>query len=613
MRSRTVAVGAAAFLMASAIALAAIPSLASPYRSRRAVVDGQEEVSLDRTVLAALRRTGREPFRVAGFPTAPGVRKDVVFRRFEIADADARIRITSGSGDSFRPLPEVAHFEGRVPGEDDTLVYVAALPDMLVSWVRSAAGTTYVGPDESRRRTVVRDSASRFAARPAAPPWMCSSDSLPEAPVSPPAGGPSAPDVVGFQSAKLILETDQEFLAKFGGDTDAMAAYLLTLAAQIDLIYERDLAFHFTVTEVHVWTTADPWNGPSTLDQLYQVGDWYHANRSQGSFPRATVYLASGLAVTGGVAWRPALCIPDFSTNGHWGGAYGMGQLFGDWPAQVWDLLASAHELGHNAGSAHTHCYVPPIDMCYSGEPGCYSGPTSVPPGGGTIMSYCHLLPPGDSNVNLLFHTRCITEQLLPYIQAATCTTAKVTFPDVPTSNPFFHYVETIYQLGITGGCSGGNYCPGNPVTRAQMAVFLLKAKYGAAHVPPPCTGVFPDVTCTPGSGFGDWIEELASLGITTGCGSGLYCPNNTVTRKQMAPFLLKTLYGSSHVPAPCTGVFADVTCTPGSGFGDFIEELYTLGVTGGCLTGPLRYCPDNPNTRAQMAVFLVKTFNLVW
>ena len=80
-----------------------------------------------------------------------------------------------------------------------------------------------------------------------------------------------------------------------------------------------------------------------------------------------------------------------------------------------------------------------------------------------------------------------------------------------------------------------------------------------------------------------------------------------------MAPFLMKTLYGSAHVPATCTGIFSDVSCAPGIGFDDFIEELYALGITGGCATAPLRYCPDNPNTRAQMAVFLVKTFHLVW
>ena len=50
------------------------------------------------------------------------------------------------------------------------------------------------------------------------------------------------------------------------------------------------------------------------------------------------------------------------------------------------------------------------------------------------------------------------------------------TFADVPTSHPFFQFIEALADSGITGGCGGGNYCPNTPVTRGQMAVFLAKA-----------------------------------------------------------------------------------------------------------------------------------------
>jgi hypothetical protein len=62
-------------------------------------------------------------------------------------------------------------------------------------------------------------------------------------------------------------------------------------------------------------------------------------------------------------------------------------------------------------------------------------------------------------------------------------------------------------------------------------------------------------------------------------------------------------------VPPSATGVFADVPVSDPTS--SWIEELYGMTVTGGCLTNPLRYCPDSPNTRGQMAVFLVKTFGL--
>ena len=185
-------------------------------------------------------------------------------------------------------------------------------------------------------------------------------------------------------------------------------------------------------------------------------------------------------------------------------------------------------------------------------------------------------------------------------------------FPDVPNTLNFYPFIEDLFHNGITGGCAGGNYCPGNPVTRAQMAVFLLKAKLGSSHVPPACTGtVFLDVPCT-GGPFDPWIEELASFEITGGCGGGNYCPNDTVTRQQMAVFLLKAKEGSAYDPPDCTGVFQDVPCTPGVGFPDWIEDLYNRQITGGCSAKPLDYCPTNPNNRGQMAVFLVKTFGLL-
>jgi hypothetical protein len=190
----------------------------------------------------------------------------------------------------------------------------------------------------------------------------------------------------------------------------------------------------------------------------------------------------------------------------------------------------------------------------------------------------------------------------------------QVDFLDVPPSNPFHDFVDTVARHGITAGCGGGDYCGTAPITRAQMAVFLLKAEHGSSYVPPPCTGVFSDVECTPTPAFAvNWIEQLFHEGITAGClPVGHYCPDSPVTRAQMAVFLLKTKHGSAYAPPPCAGIFQDVECTPTRAFAvDWIEELYHEGITSGCGVSPLRYCPDSPNTREQMAVFIVRTFNL--
>jgi hypothetical protein len=112
-------------------------------------------------------------------------------------------------------------------------------------------------------------------------------------------------------------------------------------------------------------------------------------------------------------------------------------------------------------------------------------------------------------------------------------------FADVPDSQQFYFHVTKLVSNAITVGCGGGNYCPLSSVTRQQMAVFLLKAKNGLCYVPPPCTGDFGDVPCP--SQFADWIEQLAAEGITGGCGSGNYCPQQAVRRDQMAAFLYNT------------------------------------------------------------------------
>jgi hypothetical protein len=112
-------------------------------------------------------------------------------------------------------------------------------------------------------------------------------------------------------------------------------------------------------------------------------------------------------------------------------------------------------------------------------------------------------------------------------------------FNDVGTGDFAANFIEQLYADGITTGCGNNNYCPNAEITRDQMAVFLLRAKYGSSYSPPAATGVFNDVDLSYWAVH--WIEQLAAEGITAGCGNGNYCPGAPVTRDQMAVFLVRT------------------------------------------------------------------------
>jgi hypothetical protein len=180
-------------------------------------------------------------------------------------------------------------------------------------------------------------------------------------------------------------------------------------------------------------------------------------------------------------------------------------------------------------------------------------------------------------------------------------------FADMPKTSGYYRFVETLLHKGVTGGCTATTYCPGNTTTRGQMAVFALAAKEGAGWSPVPCgtTPMFGDVPV--GSPLCKFIEELVRRGVTSGCGGGNYCPNGAVARGPMAIFMLKTLDPALDPPACGTPIFNDLPAS--SPYCKWVEELARRGVVSGCGGGS--YCPANPVTRGQMAVFISATFGL--
>ncbi len=175
-------------------------------------------------------------------------------------------------------------------------------------------------------------------------------------------------------------------------------------------------------------------------------------------------------------------------------------------------------------------------------------------------------------------------------------------FTDVPAGAFAEDFINTLFYNGITSGCTATTFCPDNSITRKEMAVFL-ESSLGVTAVPACAGTIFTDVTAASiGAAFCGYIEKLAGDGITGGCGGSNFCPDAPVTRGQMAVFIEAALKNPANA---CAGQFTDATgALVGAVACGFIEKLAADGITGGCTA--TTFCPNNPVTRAQMAVFLV-------
>jgi hypothetical protein len=177
------------------------------------------------------------------------------------------------------------------------------------------------------------------------------------------------------------------------------------------------------------------------------------------------------------------------------------------------------------------------------------------------------------------------------------------TFADVLPSHWAFSYIEGIYTAGITQGCalSPRIFCPDNFVSRAEMAVFIVKALVGETFSYP-TTPYFSDV---PSSHWAfKYIQKLRELGITSGYSDGTYQPGNQVTRAETSVFLVRALLGDSFT-YPASPYFSDVSS--GHWAFKFVQKLRELEITSGYPDGTYR--PDNPVIRSEMAVFIWRAF----
>ena len=150
----------------------------------------------------------------------------------------------------------------------------------------------------------------------------------------------------------------------------------------------------------------------------------------------------------------------------------------------------------------------------------------------------------------LTYHSRADGLFLITAIERGNSFTYTSTpyFTDVPASSPYFKFIQKLKDLGITGGCSATTFCPDDPITRAQMAVFVILSRYGKVPYTYPATPYFTDVPAN--NPYFPFVQKMAQAGITAGCAPQLFCPANPLTRGQMSVFIVTGLLTNCCLPA---------------------------------------------------------------
>ena len=189
--------------------------------------------------------------------------------------------------------------------------------------------------------------------------------------------------------------------------------------------------------------------------------------------------------------------------------------------------------------------------------------------------------------------------------------------------------IEQAAAWGITQGCEARRFCPDRSITRSQMAAFLYRAVTHQLGESPDA----PEVALTDVA-EGAWYRSFAQWAVSADVipvRDGEFDPGGVVTRGDMAEMLLAAfpvldarsqspgskdgdsrgdVEDTAFVCVDCGGAaeayFADLSRD--AGVAQAAQVLYGAGITQGCSEEPLRFCPDRPVTRAQMASFFVRS-----
>lgn len=376
----------------------------------------------DREIIrTASQRQGRST--IEGFPLRRDTAVDLIVEPFSVTGPATRFVLgRKGQPDqafSF-DATRISFLRGKVSGQPNSHVFMALCDRQSTGYIDlgNGAGRYQIASRDNRGRALgpgvisVFQSLSTTSQVPAVPFCGVQSHEVPDTNEPALVGLAAARGVSfvpGLKHIELAVETDFEYFSLFN-DLDAAATYLVQMYGAVSDIYIRDVDTRIELVFARLWDNPDDLFNDVDPSPLPEFQNYWNANMDAVSRDIAQLFSGRRDYPFGGQAFLSALC----SSNGYSVVGYAAG-FFPDpsMPSPFnYDIAVAAHEIAHNAGTAHTHDPPNNIDTC--NDPG-------TTPQRGTIMSYCGQTWSGqNSNRDLYFHTT-IVQNMKDHINSVAC------------------------------------------------------------------------------------------------------------------------------------------------------------------------------------------------
>lgn len=316
---------------------------------------------------------------VLNIPLANGTELKLVLEKKQILSADFNVKTPKGGA----PYQQGLYYQGHIQRKNNSIAAISIFEDMVMGVVADEEGNYVLGHlyqdilPAGEDYIFYKESDLEISNN-----FDCMTDDLPIFEHPEPSSTPNRNS--SNKVVRIYIEAGFA-LYEAKGDISNTTNYITGFFNVVNALYEEE-EVSSQISEIFIWTTADPYPTSSSSEALNTFKD-----RLEGNFNGDIAHLVTVNGAGGGIAYVGVLCFKSL------GVAYSnISTSYSEFPTYSWTVEVFSHEMGHNLGSPHTHsCYWPggAIDNCYTVEGDCNPGP--APDNGGTIMSYCHLSSTG--------------------------------------------------------------------------------------------------------------------------------------------------------------------------------------------------------------------------